>query len=105
MIDPGFRPRERIMRLLICTTGTSVATGVGPFHGDGDAEAFRERIRARVRSLDDPQRPDDLLRAVSAESNSLGCSSFMTVDDSAADHDFTRRRRGLGIGSGGAAPA
>ncbi len=34
-----------------------------------------------------------------------GCSSFMTVDDSAADHDFTRRRRGLGIGSGGAAPA
>ena len=54
------------MRLLICTTGTSVATGVGPFHGDGDAEAFRERIRARVRSLDDPQRPDDLLRAVSA---------------------------------------
>ncbi len=35
----------------------------------------------------------------------VGCSSFMTVDDSAADHDFTRRRRGLGIGSGGAAPA
>ena len=37
--------------------------------------------------------------------NCVGCSSFMTVDDSAADHDFTRRRRGLGIGSGGAAPA
>ncbi len=81
------------MRLLICTTGTSVATGVGPFHGDGDAEAFRERIRARVRSLDDPQRPDDLLRAVSAESNSLRAHGVTADDDVVFLHTDTEDGR------------
>jgi putative CRISPR-associated protein (TIGR02619 family) len=59
-------------RTIICTTGISIAQGVGPYRGDVSLEEYRQKIRNRLRQLQTelPKLQDFLVRA-SAESNSL----------------------------------
>ena len=55
------------MKTIICTTGTSIAGGS---RFTGDAEGYRRGIRVRIEQVS-KDKPDDFLKIISAETNSL----------------------------------
>jgi putative CRISPR-associated protein (TIGR02619 family) len=63
------------MKTIICTTGTSIAGGT---RFAGDAEGYRRDIRVRIEQVS-KEKPNDFLKIISAETNSLSQVSDIAV--------------------------